>query len=170
MTPAQKRVITELERTGGNVDEVARELGTSASYIYRVKAEHWHPQDKALVPQGEQTLTHQADLLKAIIPPNTTEVIHLRDTTLDLLQTRVDDKLVTNDEAVKLLKALMLYEKALRDTLTPAANVINDNRKQTVTINALVSEFQKVDPQALRVLAGVPEPIIIEVKKDGQAS
>jgi uncharacterized protein (DUF1810 family) len=166
MTPSEERVVAELHKYKGDVNKVAGELGSSVSFIHRIKKALWQPQDPDLALATQANA--QADLLHAIIPPNIKEVRQLRDDTLALLQTRVEDELLTNDDAVKLFKALTQYEKVLRHSLNPAINVFNDNRQQSVTVNALVDELQKLSPQALRLLAEVPDPVIIEVQHNGK--
>src|SRR3990167_899871 len=163
MTPAEQRVVEELDRAQGNVALVARLLGSSDSYIHRVKKALWQPKDPAsteLTPAANEA--KQLALLQEVIPPNIKDVMNLRDDTIRLLKQRVTEGMMTDDDATKLLKAIMAYERTLRQSLLPAVNVFNDNRQQNVTFAGLVDDLQKVHPDVLRALtAGQTEVIDI---------
>lgn len=166
MTPAEQRIITELNKTGGNVAEVARTLGTSDSYIYRIKRELWKPGDETL--ERSMVPVETATSLTAVLPPDVPAMRHLRDQTIRVLNKALsslegaDGILIDLGEVNKLLKTILQYEGALRQQVTPALNIFQDNR-QNIQINNLVDELGKLSPDTLRAFDGVPEPVIIDV-------
>lgn len=167
MTPAEQRVIAELNRTGGNVAEVAHALGSSESYVHRIKRTHWRPQDatleNSLVPAATSSIT-------ALLPPDLDGVRSLREKTIEVIDKALTTwtqaelpELIDLKEVNKLFKTLLQYERALNQQTAPALNIFQDNRQNNIQITALIDELSKLDPDTLRAFAGVPEPVIIDV-------
>jgi hypothetical protein len=105
----------------------------------------------ALTPAQDATLT-QADMLKALLPPNIGKVSELRDLTLGDLVKRVAAGELNNSEIIRLINVLLKYETNLRSVVTPAISVFQDNRTQITT---LVDQLATLTPDALRALSGV---------------
>lgn len=160
-TPAEIRVLEALDQKTGNVQAVAQLLGLSDSFVNRIKKGLWQKPDAALTPAPSGHTP--VDLLKQLIPPNVEGVTKLRDATIAQLQTLIPGATVR--EATAVLEVLLKYEAALSKALMPAVNVFQDNRTQTVQINQLVDKLAAMDPETLRHLANVPEPLIIDQSK-----
>lgn len=172
MTPAERRVVEELNKVDGSVAHVAKALGTSESYIHRIKRDHWQPVDKTLEPTSSLVPAANATAITHLLPPDIDGVKGLRDKTLQVLDRTLDTYMTTDIPALidlkevnKLLRTILQYEGALRQQVTPALNIFQDNRQQhTYKINALVEELKQLSPSALRAFAGVPEPVVIDVE------
>ncbi len=163
-TPSQQRILDSLHVNQGNVKVVAEDLGMSVSIVNRVKKNLWQPQDTAIVPHEPVAIEKAKEAIEEVLPTNFAAVAALRDEAIDKLRELVNNGLVDARDLTNIANAILKYEREVYKVVTPAVGVLNDNRQ--IHFNGLVDKLTELSPEALRVLSGVPNPVVIDMEAE----
>lgn len=157
----EEQILELLKQKSGNVNAVAQILGLSNSYINRIKRKH----AKELKQSRAElvTLPDEETLTVEVLRPNFPDVTNLRDLTLQRLAEKVTTGEISDRDAVRLLEVILRYEAATRAVTQPRQTIYQDNR----SVQVMIEQLSAMDPTQLRALAGLPEPVVLEIE-DGK--
>jgi allophanate hydrolase subunit 1 len=134
-----------------------------------VKVSLWQPKDEvvqaataALVPAEEAVITTIVQATESVIvEPDVERVTQLRTELLESLTTSLRAGELKDREKIRILEILLQYENSLRASMAPNIRILNDNRRQTITVATTLAEelAARLSPDQLRLVAGVASPI-----------
>lgn len=154
----EQSIVELLQTKSGNVNAVAEELGLSNSYVSRIKRKHL----KEIHEIPETTVQLPAAMnreARDLLPPDIKRIEGLRSKAVDTLFEQIDRGAVEPKDIVRLLEVILRYETNINRVNTPTQNnFFQDNRNQI-----LVDKLADMDPEQLRALAGMPDPIDLKI-------